>query len=331
MSQRRRLPPLNAVRAFEAAARLGGFVAASEELAVTPSAVSQQVKGLEEWLGVRLFVRRAQGLERTAAARQYLPGLTEALDRIDDATAAVLPKPSSRVLTVTSLASFSAQWLAPRLPSFAQAYPDIDLRLSTTDRMLNLEIDDVDVAIRYGHGQYGELEVEKLVEEWVTPVCAPSVSMGGDRAPPITRLDDLKDCILMHDSTAILHARHGQPPVQSWSGWLDAAERPDLKQVLPIDRGPAFSDSHFLVQAAVAGTGVMLGRGVLVADPLSTGTLVAPIDIFMPSPEAYWFVTMPGARADKRIAAFREWLVAEMADLWELKESRPGWRKSGHA
>ncbi len=305
MDVRRRMPPLNAVRAFEAAARHGGFVAAADELAVTASAVSQQVKGLEAWLGRPLFNRLAQGLELTPIGRQYFQPLTDALDRIDVATRAVMPTPASRTLAVTSLASFVAEWLAPRLPKFAQAHPEIDLRLSTTDRIVDLAADGFDVALRHGYGDYPGLESEFLTAETLSPVCSPAL------AEKITCIEDLAKQVLMHDVTA------GVLTPLTWQGWLRTVGREDLIPRFPLDRGPGFSDSQFLVQSAIAGNGIMLGRSMLVADSIRNGTLVAPLGFHCRSPYKYYFVTLPGGKSEPKAAAFREWLIDEMAPYRE--------------
>lgn len=300
LETRRRLPPLNAVRAFEAAARHGGFVSAADELAVTASAISQQVKSLEEWLGQPLFIRRAQGLELTPTGRRYLSPLTDALDRIDAATRAVSPRKQSRTLTVSALSSFVAQWLAPRISKFVTEHPDIDLRLSTTDVCVNLAQDDVDIAIRYGMGHDTGVESHVLSGEVMMPVCAPWV------AERIKTPDDLAGFVLMHDTTA------GLLSTLTWQGWIREIGRRDLEKRLPIDRGPGFSDSHFLVQAAIGGQGVMIGRSILVADALRNGSLVAPFEDRVASPYKYRFLTLPGGAEEPKAAAFKAWLTEEI-------------------
>ncbi len=297
----RRLPPLNAVRAFEAAARHESFAAAASELSVTASAVSQQVKALEEILERPLFRRHARGLVLTEAGRRYLPALSDALDRIADATRRVREPVDERVLTVTALGSFGAQWLVPRLPDFAERAPEIDVRLSTTDRLVDLLNEGADCAIRYGPGVYEGLESERLMDEIITPVCSPAL------AERLRTLDDLGSVMLLHDQST------GPSAPISWPGWLRLQGRSDI----PADRGPGFTDSSFLVQAAIAGRGVMLGRSVLVGDALAAGTLVAPFDIEVPAGYAYWFVTAPGARDRPKVARFRDWLfeVAERGPL----------------
>lgn len=303
MADRRKLPPLNAVRAFEAAFRHQGFAAAADELAVTPSAVSQQVKGLEDWLGIALFERQARGLVPTRAARNYAPGLTDILDRLEDLTQAVRPKPSDRTLTITSLSSFAANWLAPRLGQFSDAHPEIDMRLASGDRLVDFAAEGVDAGVRHGTGNYPGLNVELLMREVLTPVCSPNLMHGPH---PLRTLDDLQHHALLHDQDAWVNS------LARWDSWLREAGRPDLA----CDRGPGFSDSHLIVQAAIAGRGVMLGRSALVGDALMSGALVAPFDIRLLSDAAYWFVT-PSSPLSPNVQTFRDWIFSETARFLE--------------
>lgn len=301
----RRLPPLNAVRAFEAAARHESFALAADELAVTPSAVSQQVKTLEDILGRPLFQRHARGLTLSPEGRRYLPALSESLDRIAEATHRVTAADDDSTLTVTALGSFAAMWLVPRLAEFAERHPAIDVRLSTGERKVDLTAEGFDAAIRYGNGGYEGLAVEKLLDETIRPVCSPALA---DR---LRTPADIAQVTLLHDQSAARGA-----PI-TWSGWLRA------QGVTGIDaeRGPGFTDSAFLVQAAIAGRGVMLGRSVLVGDALAAGTLVAPLEGEMPAGYAYYFLTPPGALTRPKVAAFRAWLFDAAARCTAPPES----------
>lgn len=303
---RRRLPPLNAVRAFEAAARHASFVSAADELAVTPSAVSQQVKQLEDWLGRPLFRRLPRGLVATDAGKQYLAPLTEALDRIDVATARLRGGKQARVLTVTCLSSFGAQWLTPRLHRFNARHPDIDVMLATFDRLVDLETEDVDLAIRYGVGTYPGLHVEELMRETIGPVCAPDLV--GDADHPIRAIEDLVHHPLLHDTDAVADG-----PL-NWENFLRLIGAPMGGEAGQIDpeRGPRFSDSHIMIQACIAGRGVMLGRSGLIADALETGILVAPFGLPVPAVSSYRLAMLPGALANPKVAAFREWVYEEL-------------------
>lgn len=294
---RRSLPPLNAVRAFEAAARHESFAQAADELAVTPSAVSQQVKALEDILGCALFARHARGLSLTAAGRRYLPGLSEALDLIAEASRTAATGADDRTLTVTCLGSFGALWLVPRLADFEILAPEIDVRLSTSDRVVDLARDGIDAGVRYGPGPYPHLHAEVLMEETVFPVCAPAM------AQRLQRLEDLAEVPLLHDTSA------GARATYSWPSWLRAHDVGGFDAA----RGPGFTNSTFLVQAAIAERGVMLGRSVLVHDALSAGTLVRPFETTLPAGSSYWFITTPDGPARPKIARFRDWLFEAAA------------------
>ena len=301
MSDRRMLPPLNAIKAFEVAARLGGFVEAARELAVTPSAVSQQVKQLETWLGRPLFERMPRGLQPTDAARAYLQTLSECLDRIEGATREVMRGDTRAVLSVSVLPSFAAQWLVPRLSRFYDRNPDIEVRLSATDRLVDLEREQIDVALRYGAGQYPGLEVEQVMEETITPVCSPALLQG---PTPLREMADLRHHVLLHDDG------HNITPLRlTWVGWLKAVGADGLG--IEAMRGPVFSDSHLTIRAALAGRGVMLGRSRLVEDELREGLLVAPFAQSLPAVFSYWLVSRPGTAALHKVARFREWLREE--------------------
>ncbi|WP_420725856.1 transcriptional regulator GcvA [Hwanghaeella sp. LZ110] len=296
----RRLPPLKAVRAFEASARHDSFVAAADELAVTPSAISQQVKQLEAWLGQPLFRRLPQGLMQTDIARGYLPHITQALDIIDQASRAITSGQTNRTLTVTCLSSFGAQWLGPRLHRFYAANPGIDVLLATFDRTVDLETEDVDIAIRYGKGDYPNLHVEELGEDNLGVVCSPEVL--NHPKYPLKSYADLAHHVLLHDA----HALPGHSV--EWTGFLDK------QKVTGIDatRGPRFSDSHMIVQSCIAGRGIMIGRSVLIEDELNAGILVAPFGMPQQSLMRYRLLMRKGAIADPKIATFRNWLYEEL-------------------
>lgn len=296
----RRLPPLKAVRAFEAAARHSGFAAAADELAVTPSAISQQVKTLEDWLGVSLFDRHARGLSPTAAALRYLPALSDALDRIEQASREAASGGTARALTITCLASFGAQWLTPRLHRFTGRHPDIDVMLATFDRIVDLEREPVDIAIRYGSTEYPRLRVEELLRERIGVVCSPDLR--DHPVHPIRDYGDLAHHVLLHDADG----RDGDP--LTWTGFLARVGAAGFEAA----RGPRFSDSHMMGQACLAGRGVMLGRSVLVADALENGTLVAPFGLPVESTMRYRLVMRRDALRDKRVAAFRAWIYEEL-------------------
>jgi LysR family glycine cleavage system transcriptional activator len=292
----RRLPPLNGLRAFEAAARHLSFTRAADELNVTQTAISHQIRSLEERLGVRLFRRLPRGLVLTEEAQLYLPPIRDAFDQIAAATERLNREQTGGVLTVSMLPSFAARWLVPRLGRFHAAHPDIDLRITASVELVDFARDDVDVGIRRGRGDYPGLWVRRLFGESVYLVCTPALLEGphGLRKP-----HDLRHHTLLHDDDT-----------SGWRLWLELAgvEGVDAK------RGPIFSDSGMLLQAAVEGHGVALGRSVLVSADLAAGRLVRPFDeVSMPFQFAYYFVC-PHTHAERpKVVALRDWLLQEAA------------------
>jgi LysR family glycine cleavage system transcriptional activator len=291
----RLLPPLGALHAFEAAARLLSFKAAAAELHVTPGAVSQQIKLLEDRLGVALFLRRARSIQLTEAGRLLLPPTQRAFRLLSDAVVRVRESDASKVLSVSMLPSFAAHWFVPRLGSFGARHPEIDVRISATQLLADLERDDVDVAIRYGLGHYPGLHVEHMLAEELFPVCSPALLKG---PLPLKTLDDLAHHTLLHDEAR-----------QEWPLWLTAAG------VTHVDatRGPSFSLWDLALQAAVAGQGIALGRSTLTAQYLKTRQLVRPFKISSPAALGYYFVCLPERLKEPKISAFRSWLLEVIA------------------
>jgi len=291
----RRLPPLAALRAFEAAARHLSFTRAAAELHVTQTAISHQIRALEELLGVKLFRRLPRGLVLTDEAQRYLPAVRDAFDRIDAATEQLTAVSASGALTVSVLPSFAAKWLVPRLGSFRVVHPDIDLRISTASHLVDFAREDVDVGIRMGRGSYPGLRVDRLFGEALMPVCAPALLEGSH---PLRQPDDLRHQVLLHEDD-----------YTGWQLWLELAgvEKVDAR------RGPIFTDGAIVVQAAAEGQGVALARSVLAAGDLAAGRLVQPFNVSIPYDLAYYLVC-PEATADRpKIQRFREWLLAEAA------------------
>jgi LysR family glycine cleavage system transcriptional activator len=290
---RRRLPPLNALRAYEAAARHLSFTRASRELFVTQAAVSHQVKALEDHLGVRLFRRLNRSLLLTEAGQAYLPAVTQALDLVDEATRRLLRAEDRGTLTVSTLPSFAARWLVPRLGRFFQSHPGIDIRVAPSHTLVDFDRDDVDVGIRYGKGRYPGLRVDKLFEENLYPVCSPRLVHGRH---PLHAPADLKRHTLLHDDPS------------EWSKWLRTAGVADL---VDASRGSVFTDSSMLIQAAIAEQGVALVRHVLAADDVAAGRLVRPFDLSIPADDAYFLVCPQTTAEQPKITAFREWVLGE--------------------
>ncbi|MEQ8505230.1 MAG: transcriptional regulator GcvA [Rhodospirillales bacterium] len=292
----RRLPPLNALRAFEAAARHLSFTQAADELSVTQAAVSHQIRGLEDWLGFPLFRRLSRALVLTEAGQILFPEVREAMDILTTAVNRVQRQDQEGVLTVTTMDSFAQSWLVPRLGRFRQSHPDIDVRLVMSDRMVDLAREGVDVAIRYGRGNWSGLMVTLLRTEELFPVCAPSLVAGG---VPLNEPCDLVHYTLLHDEMPV-----------DWRDWLEAV---GCDEVNP-ERGPGYTHSNLVLLAARAGEGVALGRSVMVADDLAEGRLVRPFEFALPAPQAYYLACVEGTEDRPKIRAFREWLLDEFEE-----------------
>lgn len=290
---KRSLPPLNGLRAFEAAARHMSFTDAAEELSVTQAAISHQVRGLEQRLGLKLFVRRNRSLLLSEAGQAYLPSVRAAFDQLNEATEKLLQKDKGGNLTVTTTSSFAVKWLVPRLGGFQRSHPEIDVRISTGTSLVDFSREDVDIGIRYGRGQWGNLTAERLVAEDVMPVCAPSLLKGpnGLRKPA-----DLKRFTLLHI---------GNFP-DDWQVWLTAA---GVKGV-DASRGVSFDFALAAYQAAMDGLGVALGRNPLVEPDLKAGRLVVPFEFKRSSDFAYYLVYPPEAIRRRKIKAFRDWIIS---------------------
>jgi LysR family glycine cleavage system transcriptional activator len=292
---------LNALRAFEASARLGSFVAAAAELHVSAAAVSQQVRRLERYLDTTLFQRLARGLVLTDEGRDYLPELSAGFDLLGDSTARLRAKRADGVLTLTMLAAFANGWLLPRLHRFRERAPRIEVALSTSRTLVDFRRDDIDLAIRFGPAPARGLHGEPLCGEELFPVASPRLFGGG--RPPDT-LAALAHYPLLHDIDA-----HPEQPWMSWRAWF---ERAGLGASAAM-RGMRFTDSVVLVGAAVAGLGVALGRGPHVAPLLARGQLVRLTQESWPAPWRY-FLAAPTAH-------FRRPIVRTFVD-WALEEAR---------
>ncbi len=293
----RRLPPLNALRAFEAAARHLSFTKAARELNVTQAAISHQVKALEESLGIVLFKRMNRALLLTEPGQAYLPALREAFDLMDAATRGLQDRGMEGALKVTALPSFASKWLLPRLHRFRERYPDIDVLVSAKDTLVDFATDDVDMGIRYGMGSYDGLICDFLLPDSYVPLCSPKLLTGEN---PLRRPSDLRHYPLLHDDV---------DPGFGWSGWLQRAGALDVNP----RRGPGFSDSSMVIAAAIAGQGVCLGRLSLAVDDIRAGRLVMPFGPIMKSKYSN-YVVVPKARAAwPKVAAFRQWLLEEAA------------------
>jgi LysR family glycine cleavage system transcriptional activator len=292
MSQQ--LPPLTTLRSFEASARLLSFSKAADELHVTHGAVSRAVRHLEDHLGVKLFKRSVRAVSLTATGATYAASVRDVLGRLAAATAVIMDQQSMGVLNISTLDSFAAKWLIPRLFRFRQAHGDIDVRLATSVKLADFVNDGIDIAIRYGSGRYPGVKAELLMREEVFPVCSPMLVKG---AHPLKSAADLKHHTLIHDAFEI-----------DWDMWLKTA---GVEGVDP-HRGPRFASSDHAVQAAIQGEGVVLGRSALVADDLKAGRLVKPFSVSLPADLAY-YVAYPAQTSQRpKVRAFRDWLFEEV-------------------
>lgn len=299
----RRLPPLNSMRVFEAAARHLSFTQAGEELHVTQAAVSHQIRVLEEWLGVLLFQRLKNGLKLTEEGEEYLDPLSHALDTMADATSQLINREGVKTLNISTLSSFASIWLVPRLKSFRDQHPDLDVRIVTIDQEEDLlSKGEVDLDIRYGDGKWQHVHTKQFLTENIYPVCSPGYLKQGK---PLKKLDDLAGHTLLHDVG-----------VMGWKDWLEEAGVTNVES----SRGPGFTHSHLVMQAAICGEGVALGRGALVADALAKGELVAPFEIRLPCDYKYYLVSTKTASDQPKIRAFTSWLMKEADKFIDMKD-----------
>ena len=298
----RRLPALNALKAFEAAARHESFTSAARELCVTQGAVSHQVKALEQQLGLKLFNRERQRLVITESGRQYLGVVRDAFDRIAVGTEQLLQRQSSGVLTVSTSPDFAAKWLVNRLGRFAEANPSIDLRISATLHHVDFTREDVDLAVRHGDGNWPGLDAVRLSPEQLFAVCSPKLLAGRRLTKPA---DVLKFPLLHLDDW------------KAWGRWLEAAGADGAD----VARGPALNRASMLIDAAVDGQGVALARTTLAAWDLINGRLVRPFPLTLRLSKTYWIVCPKATSALPKIALFRNWLLSEAArDLRQLQK-----------
>jgi LysR family glycine cleavage system transcriptional activator len=302
---RPRLPPLNSLKAFEAAARHESFTRAAEELCVTQGAVSQQVKALEGGLGIKLFNRERQRLIITEAGRDYLTVVRDALDRIAVGTERLLQRQSAGVLTVSTSPDFAAKWLVHRLGNFAEAHPEIDLRVSATLHHVDFTREEVDLAVRHGDGNWPGLDPVQLSGEQLFAVCSPKLLSGRRK---LGKPADLLKFPLLH-----LDNR------EDWKKWLRAVGVDDAE----VTHGPVLNRVSMVIDAAINGQGVALARTTLTAWDLINGRLVRPFPDALPLSKTYWILCPKATSNLPKIVTFRNWLLAEAAsDARRLKAMR---------
>ncbi|MET0877252.1 MAG: transcriptional regulator GcvA [Tardiphaga sp.] len=292
-----RLPSLNGLRAFEAAARHLSFTLAAAELNVTQTAISHQIKRLEQELGIALFIRQNRALALTPQARDYLPGVRAAFNDLRLATDRLRRKDNDRVITVSTLASMAAKWLLPKLSTFQDAHPDIDVRITTSTSMVDFKGGDVDAAIRYGRGRWPGLRADWLTADHLFPVCSPAL-LQGDR--PLRTPADLAHHTLLHSSAGY---------DDDWRLWLTAAGLPTDISKQP---GLTFDMIFMTLQAAIDGLGIAVGRTTYVEGDLAKGRLVMPFNIRLPADAGFYLVSPEEASGTPKLIAFRDWLLASV-------------------
>jgi len=292
----RRLPALNALKSFEAAARHESFTRAAEELCVTQGAVSHQVKALEQELGIKLFNRERQRLVITESGREYLGVVRDALDRIALGTERLMQRQSSGALTISTSPDFAAKWLVHRLGRFAETHPDIDLRVSATMHHVDFAREEVDLAVRHGEGTWTDMHLQRLSPEQLFPVCSPKLIDGRRR---LSRPGDVL-------KFPLLHLDAGK---KDWSNWLEAAGVVDEPPA-----GPVLNRASMLIDAAVDGHGIALARTTLAAGDLISGRLVRPFAVNLRLSKTYWIVCPKATAMLPKIKRARDWLLAQAAD-----------------
>lgn len=291
----RRLPPLNALRIFEACARHSSFVKAADELAVTASAVSQQMRILEEYLGVSLFSRVRRQVQLTPAGEQYLVAVKHALDEIEVATQRLMVNPDTNVVSISVAPNFLIRWLMPRMSKFQALYPDIELQINTSTGLIDFGRSTTDMAVYFGHGDWDDIEMHFLRNLTLVPVCSPALLRG---AKPLHKVSDLKQHTLIHVSSR----KH------EWDDWLEQAGASFLtpKSTLSVSNG------HLATAAALDGLGVALADITLSSREVESGQLVIPFDIPLDSNKAFYLVYRKHRPLTVGMRAFKEWLISEM-------------------
>lgn len=287
----RRFPPLNSLKCFEATGRLLSFTRAADELNVTQAAVSHQIKVIEQYLGLQLFIRHPRKLVLTEQGKVLLPEVIEAFDKISSAVGALRKEQFNNIISVRLAPSFAAKWLSPRLKYFWLQYPDIDLRLFHAHPAVDFDREDIDIAVTYGRGDWPGLVAEELLSLDFFPVCSPAF-MENDK--PLTDIDNLRYYTLLHDAN-----------FECWQDWLALAGVSDI----PSNKGTVIDDTNVLIQAAVDGQGVALGSNTFVEDLLEGGRLVRPFDITLQNDSAYYVVCPPGNLNNPAVKAFKDWLL----------------------
>ncbi|MCW8884977.1 MAG: transcriptional regulator GcvA [Motiliproteus sp.] len=288
----RRLPPLNALRAFEAAARHGSFNKAAEELYVTPSAISHQIKSLEEFLDLKLFRRNKRRVDLTNAGEKYLPSIQHALDEIDAATRRLVANPNSGAVTLSVAPAFLTRWLMPRLSQFQEQFPEVELRLSASMDAVDFEHTDIDMAVRFGTGDWLGVKFDFLLGMTVVPVCSPALLQGKH---PLKAIDDLRHHTLIQVNTRL----------DEWRVLLRSAGIDEVG----FGKELRFSSTSLATAAAVEGLGIALADKHLVSKELRSGALTVPFDISLDTHSAFYLVLPESRPMSHGMTVFREWIL----------------------
>jgi LysR family glycine cleavage system transcriptional activator len=305
---RRPLPPLNSLRAFEATARHLSFSKAADELHVTPAALSHQIRGLEDLLGLKLFLRRARSIELTEAARLIYPGIRTGFESIREAVERLDRGKQNRLLVVSAAPGLTAKWLVPRLYKFLALYPDIETRISASVGYANFATDDVDIGVRLSPGVHPDLYVEKLSDEWLLPLCSPRLL---DGPHPLRTPQDLSRFSLIQVDLPGL--------VPTWADWFEMANI----QGIDSSRGLRLNVADHALDAASEGVGVVLGYKMVASRDIGLGRLVVPFGPEVPVPgRAYHFVCAKGDEKRAPVKAFRDWIFAEIAETHAMLKAK---------
>jgi len=300
VTKKRRIPPLKWLQTFEVAARSVNFSNAAEELCVTPAAVSQQIKQLEEYLGIPLFLRMNKKVQLTEEAAAVLPLLSDSFNKIEEAVNRLTLDQWERRLTISSVPTFSIKWLVRHLEGFSRNHPDIDIRLDASTELRDFQHDGIDVSIRFGLGDYPDLYVERIFGEEFILVCSPSLLKG---TKPLKTPQDIIHHRLLYVDWAGFQVENDE-----WNDWAKVAglESSDLY------RGPRFTHENMAIEAAVSGHGLALVSYYAVMEELAAGRLVTPFDIKVKSKFSYWIVCPHSHLRRKKVKAFYDWLLGEV-------------------
>jgi LysR family glycine cleavage system transcriptional activator len=288
----RRLPPLNSLKCFEAAGRLLSFTRAARELNVTQAAISHQIKVIEQYLGVSLFIRYPRKLVLSEQGKALLPDIIEAFDRVSMAIGSVSKEQSSNMISVRLAPSFAAKWLSPRLKYFWLQYPEIDLCLYHAHPPVDFEREEIDIAVTYGKGDWAGVIADPLLSLDFFPVCSPAF-MKNDK--PLTDIENLRYYSLLHDAS-----------YECWNDWLKLAQLTNIN----ANKGTIIDDTNVLIQAAIDGQGIALGSTTFVEEYLENGKLVKPFDVVLRNEFAYYIVCPQKHLQNPPVKAFKEWLLS---------------------